>query len=192
MKPDEQPRGRSADGQVEIRGYRIELGQIRAASADLAGVEQAVVIAREQHPGDEHLVGYVTESFPGALDPAGVRAELAERLPSYMVPVAVVVLEALPLTADGEVGRRVLPVPEYHDSDSYRAIEKVLVDIFVQVLRGSAGTGWRRRVVFRPGRRLAVGDARDCRGQRGPGRRPQSGCAVQRRDHRRVGITYRR
>ncbi len=66
-----------ADEQVKIRGYRIELGEVQAALAGLDGVEQAVVIAREDRPGDKRLVGYVT----GTADPAGMRAALAERLP---------------------------------------------------------------------------------------------------------------
>ena len=68
-----------ADEQVKIRGYRIELGEIQAALAGLDGVEQAVVIAREDRPGDKRLVGYITES-PG-VDPAAARTALAERLP---------------------------------------------------------------------------------------------------------------
>ena len=87
------------DEQVKIRGYRIERGEVRAALAGLAGVGQAVVIAREDRPGDKRLVGYVT----GTADPAGVRAALAERLPWYMVPAAVVVFEALPLTPNGKL-----------------------------------------------------------------------------------------
>src|ERR671938_429695 len=83
-----------ADEQVKIRGYRIELGEVRAALAGVDGVEQAVVIAREDRPGDKRLVGYVT----GSVEPAAARARLAERLPEYMVPAAVVVLDALPLT----------------------------------------------------------------------------------------------
>ena len=71
-----------ADEQVKIRGYRIELGEIQAALTGLDGVEQAVVIAREDRPGDKRLVGYIT----GTADPAEIRAQLAERLPAYMVP----------------------------------------------------------------------------------------------------------
>ena len=88
-----------------------------AALAGLDGVEQAVVIAREDRPGDKRLVGYIT----GTADPAAARAALAERLPAYMVPTAVVVLEALPLTVNGKLDRRALPAPEYQDVDRYRA-----------------------------------------------------------------------
>ena len=123
-----------ADEQVKIRGYRIELGEIQAALAGLDGVEQAVVIAREDRPGDKRLVGYVT----GTADPAGARAALAERLPAYMVPAAVVVLEALPLTPNGKLDNRALPAPEYQDVDRYRApagaVEEILAGIYAQVL----------------------------------------------------------
>ena len=71
-----------ADEQVKIRGYRIELGEVRAVLAGLDGVEQAVVIAREDRPGEKRLVGYVI----GTAEPAASRAALAQRLPEYMVP----------------------------------------------------------------------------------------------------------
>ena len=129
-----------ADEQVKIRGYRIELGEIQAALTELDGVEQAVVIAREDRPGDKRLVGYVT----GTADPADARAQLADRLPPYMVPAAVVVVETLPLTVNGKLDRRALPAPEYQSAHGYRApasaVEEILAGIYAQVL-GGAGRG---------------------------------------------------
>ena len=123
-----------ADDQVKIRGYRIELGEVQAALAGLDGVQQAVVIAREDRPGDKRLVGYVT----GTAEPALVRAALAERLPAYMVPAAVVMLEALPLTVNGKLDKRALPAPEYQDAGGYRApatpTEEIVAGIYAQVL----------------------------------------------------------
>ena len=122
-----------ADEQVKIRGYRIELGEVQTALAELAGVEQAVVIAREDRPGDKRLVGYVT----GTADPGEARAVLAERLPAYMVPATVVAIEALPLTLNGKLDTRALPAPEYTASQ-YRApaspTEEILAGIYAQVL----------------------------------------------------------
>ncbi len=122
-----------ADEQVKIRGYRIELGEVRAALTGVDGVDQAAVIAREDRPGDKRLVGYVT----GTADPVGIRAQLAERLPAYMVPAAVVVVEALPLTVNGKLDTRALPAPEY-TADQYRApgtpTEEILAGIYAQVL----------------------------------------------------------
>ena len=123
-----------ADEQVKIRGYRIECGEIQAALVGLDGVEQAVVIAREDRPGDKRLVGYVT----GTAEPAEIRARLGERLPGYMVPGAVVVMAALPLTPNGKLDTRALPAPEYLDGDRYRApagaVEEILAGIYAQVL----------------------------------------------------------
>ncbi len=123
-----------ADKQVKIRGYRIELGEIQAAMAGLDGVNEAAVIAREDRPGNKRLVGYVT----GEVDPTALRAKLGERLPTYMVPTAVVVLDALPLTVNGKLDTRALPAPEFSDVDQYRApttaVEEILAGIFAQVL----------------------------------------------------------
>ena len=122
-----------ADEQVKIRGYRIELGEIQAALTALDGVEQAVVIAREDRPGDKRLVGYVT----GTADPAEIRTALAERLPEYLVPAAVVVLAALPLTPNGKLDTRALPAPGYQNA-GYRApaspVEEILAGVFAEVL----------------------------------------------------------
>ncbi len=122
-----------ADEQVKIRGYRIELGEVRAVLAGLDGVEQAVVLARADLPGEKRLVGYAT----GTADPAKLRAQLADRLPTYMVPTAVVVLAALPLTVNGKLDTRALPAPEY-TAGGYRApatpIEEILAGIYAEVL----------------------------------------------------------
>ncbi|WP_156425237.1 non-ribosomal peptide synthetase, partial [Mycobacterium sp. GA-1285] len=122
------------DEQVKIRGYRIELGEVQAALANCEGVAQAVVIAREDRPGDKRLVGYIT----GTADTAEIRAEVAERLPAYMVPTAVVALEALPLTVNGKLDKRALPAPEYQDVERYRApsnvVEEILAEAYAQVL----------------------------------------------------------
>jgi amino acid adenylation domain-containing protein/non-ribosomal peptide synthase protein (TIGR01720 family) len=123
-----------ADDQVKIRGYRIELGEIQAALSALDGVKQAVVIAREDRPGDKRLVGYVT----GTAEVATARTRLAERLPAYMVPAAVVMLDALPLTVNGKLDKQALPAPEYQDGDTYRApatvVEEMLAGIYGQIL----------------------------------------------------------
>ncbi|MGH3960826.1 amino acid adenylation domain-containing protein, partial [Mycobacterium sp.] len=122
------------DEQVKIRGHRIELGEVQAALAALDGVEQAAVIAREDRPGDKRLVGYVT----GTADPTGMRAQLVERLPAYMMPAAVVGVATLPLTVSGKLDKRALPAPEYTDVDRYRPpanpVEEVLAGIYAQVL----------------------------------------------------------
>ncbi|WP_157561333.1 amino acid adenylation domain-containing protein, partial [Mycobacterium sp. E802] len=127
-----------ADDQVKIRGYRIELGEIQSALVDLDDVDQAAVIVREDVPGDKRLVGYVTESDLGAIDPDKVRTALAERLPAYMVPTAVVVMAALPLTVNGKLDRRALPAPDYTDAEAYRApttaVEEIVAGIYAQVL----------------------------------------------------------
>jgi amino acid adenylation domain-containing protein/non-ribosomal peptide synthase protein (TIGR01720 family) len=123
-----------ADEQVKIRGYRIELGDVQAALAGLDGVQQAVVIAREDRPGDKRLVGYVT----GTAELAGARAALAKRLPAYMVPAAVVAVATLPLTPNGKLDKRALPAPTYGDVDQYRApgsaVEDILAGIYAEVL----------------------------------------------------------
>ncbi len=103
------------DGQVKFRGFRIELGEIEAALARHAGVEEAVVLLREDAPGVQRLVAYVVPRAPAPTHEALSRF-LSERLPGPMVPSATRFLERLPLNSHGKVDRSALPAPEHSDS----------------------------------------------------------------------------
>ncbi|MGN9779207.1 amino acid adenylation domain-containing protein [Micromonospora sp. H33] len=96
------------DDQVKLRGFRIELGEVEAALTAYPPVAEAAALLREDTPGRAALVGYVT---PAGLDVAGLRAHLADRLPGYMVPAAIVPLDRLPRGESGKVDRAALPPP---------------------------------------------------------------------------------
>ena len=96
------------DHQVKLRGFRIELGEIEHALTALDGTSEALVLLREDQPGEPRLVAYHTGN---ARPPAELRADLALVLPAYMVPTAYVALERLPLTANGKINRRALAAP---------------------------------------------------------------------------------
>jgi amino acid adenylation domain-containing protein/non-ribosomal peptide synthase protein (TIGR01720 family) len=127
------------DRQVKVRGFRIELGEIEAALAEHPGVRGAAVVAREDRPGDVRLVGYVSSAAKPDPSPQALAAFLAERLPGYMVPAAWVLLDRLPLTANGKVDRAALPAPEERGSGGAylgprSPVEQVLAGIWEEVL----------------------------------------------------------
>jgi aryl carrier-like protein len=121
---------------VKIRGYRIELGEIEARLSSQEGVKQAVVLAREDEPGDRRLVAYYT----GEAEMRAVREALLGVLPEYMVPAAYVRVETLPLMVNGKVDRKALPRPEGGGSwRQYEAprgeVETKLAQIWSDVLK---------------------------------------------------------
>lgn len=103
--------GRS-DAQVKLRGYRIELGEIEARLLQHSAVKEAAVLIREDQPGNRRLVAYLVLRQGDALDAAAMKTWLKDSLPDYMLPSACVILEGLPLNANGKLDRHALPAPE--------------------------------------------------------------------------------
>jgi amino acid adenylation domain-containing protein len=100
------------DFQVKIRGYRVEVAEVEAALLSLDGVKEAVVVGREDTPGDKRLVAYLVTSGQQVPAVSELRRALAQKLPDYMVPAIFITLETLPLTPTGKVDRRSLPSPQ--------------------------------------------------------------------------------
>ncbi|WP_333288377.1 amino acid adenylation domain-containing protein [Microcoleus sp. MON1_C5] len=129
------------DDQVKIRGFRIELGEIETALVQHPNVAEAVVIVREDIPGDKRLVAYVVASKELASSANELRHFLQEKLPEYMIPNAFVFLQALPLTPSGKVNRRILPAPEGNREELQTAfiaprtpVEEKLAEIWKKIL----------------------------------------------------------
>ncbi|HEX2210651.1 MAG TPA: amino acid adenylation domain-containing protein [Longimicrobium sp.] len=123
------------DHQVKIRGYRVEPGEIEAALRRHRSVSAALVVVREEQPGDPRLVAYVV----GGADEAALREHLLRSLPEYMVPAAFVTLESLPRTSTGKIDPRTLPAPAYAAAEeTYVApgtpMEEALAEVWADVL----------------------------------------------------------
>jgi amino acid adenylation domain-containing protein len=128
------------DDQVKIRGFRIELGEIEAALATLPGVRQAAVLVREDVPGDKRLVAYYVHDQNAAMpDAPALRVALALTLPDFMLPAHFVQLDQLPLTLNGKLDRKALPLPDQiRGENGYIAprndVEAMLADIWAGLL----------------------------------------------------------
>jgi len=129
------------DHQVKLRGFRIELGEIETVLRQHPAVRQAVVMLREDEPGNQRLVAYLVAQSSQDELAQQLRRFVGERLPSYMIPSVLVTLEALPLTPNGKVDRKALPVPETTKASIQEAVvlprhpvEEVLARIWSQLL----------------------------------------------------------
>ncbi|HEY4929198.1 MAG TPA: amino acid adenylation domain-containing protein [Acidimicrobiales bacterium] len=134
-----------ADHQVKLRGFRIELGEIESVLADGPGVARCAVVVREDSPGDRRLVAYVVLSDE-TVDTGRLVDHLRGRLPTYMVPAAIVPLEVLPLNANGKLDRAALPVPVSDHRPAARSVpptgptEETLAAIWADLI-GTTGIG---------------------------------------------------
>jgi amino acid adenylation domain-containing protein len=129
------------DEQVKIRGYRIELGEIEHILARHRDVREAVVIAREDTPGDKRLVAYVVSKDQAHLSIPEIRAFAQEKLPAFMAPAQFVTLQTFPLTPNGKIDRKALPAPEDAERSDRKFVpprnrdEEQLAKIWTEVLK---------------------------------------------------------
>ncbi|MGD0239823.1 MAG: amino acid adenylation domain-containing protein, partial [Streptosporangiaceae bacterium] len=127
-----------ADGQVKVRGFRVEPGEVESVLAGHPLVRQVAVITREEQPGDRRLIAYVMPARGQALDAGVLRAHARGRLPGYMVPAAFVVMDVLPVTANGKLDRSALPEPRYAATEEFvaprTATEEMLAGLFAEIL----------------------------------------------------------
>ncbi|HEX5890496.1 MAG TPA: amino acid adenylation domain-containing protein [Pyrinomonadaceae bacterium] len=130
------------DHQVKVRGFRIELGEVEAVLSRHESVRTAVVVAREERPGEQRLVAYVVGNETPLPTASEWRAFLIQRLPEYMIPSVFVSLESLPLLPNGKVNRRALPVPDSSRPELRRAFaapenptQARLVELWQNVLK---------------------------------------------------------
>jgi amino acid adenylation domain-containing protein len=128
------------DHQVKIRGFRIELGEIESALTQHPDVREAIVIVREDKPNDKRLVAYLSGNITSNYIPA-MRTHLKGKLPDYMMPSAIVLVDAMPLTPNGKIDRRALPAPDLSTTDTSQhyvapqtLIEKTVTKIWAEVL----------------------------------------------------------
>ncbi|HXM36671.1 MAG TPA: condensation domain-containing protein, partial [Pyrinomonadaceae bacterium] len=133
--------GGRIDTQVKLRGFRVELGEIETALSQHPDINQAVVVVREDRPSDKRLVAYLVANDGKTLDASELRTHLQVSLPDYMLPAAFVMLEAMPLTANKKVERRLLPAPDYtaaEQSSGFVAprtpVEEIVAGICARVL----------------------------------------------------------
>ncbi len=129
------------DFQVKVRGHRVEVGEIEAALLNSGKIKEVVVTLREDRPGDQRLVAYVVPAETPAPTVTAMRHALAEKLPSYMIPSAFVMLHALPLLPNCKVDRRQLPTPGSTRADlaspslaPQTPVEEAFADIWAEIL----------------------------------------------------------
>lgn len=130
------------DNQVKIRGYRIEIGEIENVISSIREVKEVTVIVREDNPNDKRLVAYVVPEKNVTLEISDLKERLKSALPDYMIPSAFVLMEKIPLTANGKIDRKALPVPEVNTKsesanfeEPHNPLESLLAGIWSDILK---------------------------------------------------------